>query len=81
MKYYLIAGEASGDLHGSNLIRELSLLDPKTEFRGFGGDKMASNGMHISMHYKKIAFMGFKEVILHLSTIRKAFKIARSDIK
>ena len=80
MKYYLIAGEASGDLHGSNLLRELVSIDSEAIFRGFGGDKMAEQDMTIVLHYKKIAFMGFKEVLLHLYTLMNAFKVVKKDI-
>jgi lipid-A-disaccharide synthase len=80
MKYYLIAGEASGDLHGSDLLNELHRLDTDAQFRGFGGDRMSEEGMEVTLHYKKIAFMGFKEVFLHLRTIMSAFKIAKKDI-
>jgi lipid-A-disaccharide synthase len=80
MKYYLISGEASGDLHGSMLITELKSIDSEASFRGFGGDRMADQGMEIVLHYKKIAFMGFKEVILHIGTVMNAFKVAKNDI-
>jgi lipid-A-disaccharide synthase len=80
MKYYIIAGEASGDLHAGNLIKQLKLIDPQAEFRGFGGDKMAESGAHITMHYRNMAFMGAFEVLANLSKIRKNFKICRSDI-
>jgi len=79
-RYYLIAGEASGDLHASNLVKEINLLDKDAVFRGFGGDKMIHEGVEIVQHYKDIAFMGFKEVILHLSTIRKAMNLCKTDI-
>jgi lipid-A-disaccharide synthase len=80
MKYYLIAGEASGDLHGSGLLREFSALDAEACFRGFGGDRMREEGMEITLHYKKIAFMGFKEVLLHIGTVLNAFKLVKKDI-
>jgi lipid-A-disaccharide synthase len=79
-KYYLIAGEASGDLHGSNLIDEIIKKDLGAEFRGFGGDKMQDAGMKLSQHYKDIAYMGFKEVIMNLRTISKAMKFCKNDI-
>ncbi|HPG33774.1 MAG TPA: lipid-A-disaccharide synthase, partial [Lentimicrobium sp.] len=59
MKYYIIAGEASGDLHASNLIRELKNGDPLAEFRCWGGDLMQAQGAHIVKHYRDLAFMGF----------------------
>jgi lipid-A-disaccharide synthase len=80
MKYYFIAGEASGDLHGANLLSELAKTDPEAIFRGFGGDKMVRQGLDLVIHYKSIAFMGFKEVILNLGIIMNAFRVARRDI-
>ena len=80
MKYYFVAGEASGDLHGSKLLRELALIDTEATFRGFGGDKMAAFGLDIVVHYKKIAVMGFKEVFLNLRTVLNALKVAKNDI-
>ena len=69
MKYYVIAGEASGDLHGSNLIRALKTKDSKADFRGWGGDLMQAQGMDLVTHYKDLAFMGFIEVLFNLKTI------------
>ncbi|MBK7173569.1 MAG: lipid-A-disaccharide synthase [Bacteroidales bacterium] len=80
MKYYVIAGEASGDLHGSRLIREIKLLDPSAEFRCWGGDRMQQAGGTIVKHYKDLAFMGFLEVLLNLRTILKNIKFCKSDI-
>jgi lipid-A-disaccharide synthase len=80
MKYYLIAGEASGDLHGSNLIKELKKLDPQAEFRSWGGDKMKEAGSIIVKHIKDLAFMGFSEVLKNLPTILKNFKLCKQDI-
>jgi lipid-A-disaccharide synthase len=80
MKYYFIAGEASGDLHGSNLLKELTALDPDGKFRGFGGDNMANAGLDVVVHYKSIAFMGLVEVVMNLGTIMKAIKTAKQDI-
>ena len=71
MKYYVIAGEASGDLHGSNLIKELRKLDSSAEFRVWGGELMKAAGGDLVKHYKKLAFMGFLEVVLNLRTIYK----------
>ncbi len=82
MRYYLIAGEASGDLHGSNLIREIRLLDPEAVFRCWGGDKMAqASDSKLVMHYKDIAFMGFVEVVKNLGLILKALKRCKADIE
>ncbi|HLW14804.1 MAG TPA: hypothetical protein VKX30_04835, partial [Flavobacteriaceae bacterium] len=66
MKYYLIAGEASGDLHGSNLMRAILKEDPQAEFRFWGGDLMEEIGGKPVRHYKELAFMGFVEVIANL---------------
>ena len=63
MKYYIIAGEASGDLHGSNLIQELKLLDSTAQIRCWGGDKMQDAGATLVKHYSELAFMGFIEVL------------------
>ena len=80
MKYYLIAGEASGDLHGSNLIKELQKLDPNAQIRFWGGDKMKATGATLAKHYKELAFMGFAEVIKNLPEILKNFKFCKNDI-
>jgi len=80
MKYYLIAGEASGDLHGSNLIKELQKLDPNAQIRCWGGDKMKATGATLVKHYKELAFMGFAEVIKNLPEILKNFKFCKNDI-
>ncbi len=74
MKYYVIAGEASGDLHGSNLIREIKKLDASANFRAWGGDKMQALGIKLVKHFKDLAFMGFTEVIKNLPTILKNLK-------
>lgn len=80
MKYYIIAGEASGDLHGSNLVKELKALDSTAQFTGWGGDEMESNGVNLVKHYKEVAFMGFIEVIQHLPTILGALSDCKKDI-
>jgi len=80
MKYYIIAGEASGDLHGSNLIKELRKLDHNTQLRCWGGDLMQSAGATIVKHYKELAFMGFAEVIKNLPTILDNLKFCKQDI-
>ncbi len=69
MRYYIIAGEASGDLHGGNLIRELKNLDPGADIRCWGGDHMQQAGGTLVKHYRELAFMGFVEVIMNLRTI------------
>ena len=71
MKYYIIAGEASGDLHGSNLIKALKKEDDAAEIRCWGGDLMQQAGGDLAKHYKDMAFMGFLEVILNIPTIFK----------
>lgn len=80
MKYYLIAGEASGDLHGANLMKALKKEDPQADFRYFGGDLMKAEGGVLAKHYSEMAFMGFVEVIANLNTILKNIKIAKKDI-
>jgi lipid-A-disaccharide synthase len=80
MKYYLIAGEASGDLHGSNLMKALREQDQQAEFRFWGGDLMAEIGSAPVKHYEDLAFMGFIEVVSNLNTILKNLKFCKSDI-
>lgn len=80
MKYYVIAGEASGDLHGSNLIRELKKLDPSASIRCWGGDKMKEAGGDLVKHYRDLAFMGFTEVLMNLRTILRNLKFCKEDI-
>ncbi|MDO5509749.1 MAG: lipid-A-disaccharide synthase [Weeksellaceae bacterium] len=81
MKYYIIAGEASGDLHGSLLIQQIQNLDPKAQFRFWGGDKMhAASSTPPVKHYRELAFMGFVEVILNLRTIFANLSFAKKDI-
>jgi lipid-A-disaccharide synthase len=80
MKYYIIAGEASGDLHGSNLIKELKQLDSSAEFRCWGGDKMQQAGGELVKHYRKLAFMGFTEVLMNLRTIFRNLAFCKEDI-
>src|SRR6476660_3285024 len=81
MKYYIIAGEASGDLHGSNLIKEIKRLDAGADIRCWGGDKMAATGAILVKHYKDLAFMGFAEVIKNLPAILRNFKFCKEDIR
>ena len=80
MKYYIIAGEASGDLHGSNLIREMKKNDPAADIRCWGGDKMEAAGAKLVKHYRDLAFMGFTEVIKNLPTILKNLRFCKEDI-
>lgn len=80
MKYYLIAGEASGDLHASRLMQELKKQDAGAEFRFYGGDQMAAVGGTLVKHYRELAYMGFIPVLLHLPTILKNMKRAKRDI-
>jgi lipid-A-disaccharide synthase len=80
MKYYLIAGERSGDLHGSNLMKGIRESDPAAEFRGWGGDMMVAEGLDLVTHYKDTAFMGFLEVIMNLRTITGFLKKCKADI-
>ena len=80
MKYYLIVGEASGDLHASNLMRALKECDPQAEFRFFGGDLMKGVGGTLVKHYKDLAYMGFIPVLLHLRTIFKNMDYCKQDI-
>jgi len=80
MKYYIIAGEPSGDLHGSNLMKELKKLDPQADFRVWGGDLMAAQGGHLVKHYRDLAFMGLFEVVMNIRTIKKNFKLCERDL-
>ncbi|MDI1316474.1 lipid-A-disaccharide synthase [Flavobacterium sp.] len=81
MKYYIIAGEASGDLHGSNLMKALYKGDPKADIRFWGGDLMKHVGGTLVKHYRELAFMGFAEVVLNLRTILNNIKICKADIE
>jgi lipid-A-disaccharide synthase len=80
MRYYIIAGEASGDLHGSNLVKELLLKDASAEMRCWGGDLMQATGATVVKHYRDLAFMGFAEVISNLGTILGNLKFCKQDI-
>ncbi|AEE52890.1 lipid-A-disaccharide synthase [Haliscomenobacter hydrossis] len=80
MKYYLIAGEASGDLHGSNLMKALKVEDPQAEFRIWGGDLMQAAGGDLRKHYRDLAFMGFVEVLKNLRTILRNLRFCQEDI-
>jgi lipid-A-disaccharide synthase len=81
MKYYIIAGEASGDLHGSNLMKALYQEDATAEIRFWGGDLMQSVGGTLVKHYRDLAFMGFAEVVMNLKTILNNIKFCKSDIE
>src|SRR5699024_423025 len=80
MKYYLIAGEASGDLHAGNLMKALKKEDPEAEFRFWGGDLMQAVGGKMVKHYRELAFMGFFEVLMNLRTILKNIALCKKDI-
>ncbi len=80
MNFYVIAGEASGDLHASNLMKELKKLDPAVTFRCWGGDLMEAQGGEIVKHYRELAFMGFTEVLLNMRTILKNIAFCKEDI-
>ena len=77
---YIVSGEASGDLHGSNLVTSILDLEPNSTIYAWGGDKMASAGAKIMKHYRELAFMGFFEVIKNLPAILKNFKSIKKDI-
>ncbi|MBY0535955.1 MAG: lipid-A-disaccharide synthase [Chitinophagaceae bacterium] len=81
MKYYVIAGEASGDLHGSNLMRAMKEQDPHARFRIWGGDMMEAAGGTLVKHYRDLAFMGFVEVLMNLRTIFKNLAFCKEDIE
>lgn len=81
MKLYIIAGEASGDLHGSNLVKSLVKKDPEMQIRCWGGDLMQEAGAELVKHYRDLAFMGFLEVAMNLKTIKNNFKVCKKDIE
>jgi lipid-A-disaccharide synthase len=80
MKYYIIAGEASGDLHAANLMKQLKVLDKFADFRCWGGDLMKEQGANIVKHYRDLAFMGFTEVLLNIKTILSNLNYCKTDI-
>lgn len=80
MKYYIIAGEASGDLHGSNLVKQMKQQDPAADIRGWGGDMMEAAGVNVVKHYRELAFMGFVEVVMNLRTILRNMETCKKDI-
>ncbi|MET3730634.1 lipid-A-disaccharide synthase [Moheibacter stercoris] len=81
MKYYIISGEASGDLHGSNLMKNIKIQDPEADFRFWGGDLMQEQGGTLVKHYRDLAFMGFAEVIMNLRTILGNISFCKKDIQ
>lgn len=81
MKYYIISGEASGDLHGSNLMKNIKIQDPEADFRFWGGDLMQEQGGTLVKHYRDLAFMGFAEVIMNLGTILGNISFCKKDIQ
>lgn len=81
MKYFLIAGEASGDLHGSNLVKAIRERDPEADFCGLGGDRMQQAGVNTRIHIREMAFMGFVEVLLHLGKILTNIRKTKQAIK
>lgn len=81
MRYYIIAGEASGDLHASHLVEEIKKQDANALFRGLGGDKMKQQGVELLKHYSETAYMGFAEVILHLRAILNNIESCKKDIR
>lgn len=80
MRFYIIAGEASGDLHASNLMKTLKANEPTCEFRFWGGDLMKTQSPNLVKHYKELAFMGFTEVLMNLRTIKKNLKFCKEDL-
>jgi len=80
VKYYIVAGERSGDLHGGNLIKAIKQHDNQAEFKGFGGDYMQEAGLALSVHYKDMAFMGFIELLANLNTISNYIKQCKAEI-
>jgi lipid-A-disaccharide synthase len=80
VKYYIISGEASGDLHGSNLVKSIHQQDNLAQIRAWGGDRMEAAGSTIIKHYRDLAFMGFVEVIKHLGTILNNLSFCKNDI-
>ena len=80
MRYYIIAGEASGDLHASNLVAEIKKKDKKAEFRGCGGDKMKAQGVDLLKHYRTMAYMGFVEVVANLRKVLRNIAQCKKEI-
>jgi len=80
MKYYLIAGERSGDLHAANLMHSLNKLDPQAEFRGMGGDYMVEQGLSSAVHYSELAVMGFVEVVMGFKKVLRTYSLIKKDL-
>jgi len=80
MRYYVIAGEESGDLHGSNLLKQIGKLDAQAQFRAWGGDRMQSAGAQLVKHIHELAFMGFVEVLMNIGTILSNLKFCKTDL-
>ena len=80
MKYYVISGEASGDLHGSNLIKNIRIKDANANIRAWGGDRMEEAGAILARHYKDHNYMGFAEVVIHLRKIMSNFRYCKADV-
>jgi lipid-A-disaccharide synthase len=80
MRYFIIAGEASGDLHGAHLVKSLKLIDPNAELQAWGGDLMIAEGAIVRKHIRELAFMGFVEVLANIKTIKKNFVLCRDHI-
>ena len=80
MKYYLIAGEASGDLHASKLMNALKKEDPQAQFRFFGGDLMQAEGGTLVKHYSEMAYMGFIPVLMNIDMVMHNIHLCKSDI-
>lgn len=80
MKYYIIVGEPSGDLHGGNLVKQIMAKDPEADIRAWGGDLMSEQGADVVKHYRDLAFMGFTEVLMNIRTILSNFKLCKADI-
>jgi lipid-A-disaccharide synthase len=81
MKYFIIAGEASGDLHASNIVKQIKILDPNAEIQGWGGDMLVANGVNVNKHIRDLAIMGFIEVVKNIKTIQRNFKDCKKQIK
>lgn len=80
MRFFVIAGEASGDMHGANLLKEIKNLEPNAQFEGFGGERMQAQGMRLIRSLEKLSFMGFLEVIKNLTTVRENFQICKKAL-
>jgi lipid-A-disaccharide synthase len=80
MRYYIVAGERSGDLHGSNLVKEITKIDHTSQFRGFGGEFMQQAGVDLTVNYAEMAFMGLAELVTNANKIRKYIRLCKADI-